>query len=75
LIQGQPVFGTGAGLRPLGSDPNFVNDSREIFNISVPIVDDHIGLNYNGNGRNKWPNPSLVTPNWRDLVKRPMYSD
>ncbi len=32
-----PIAGTGAGLRPIGQDPNFVEDFREIFNISVPI--------------------------------------
>ena len=32
-----PIAGTGAGLRPIGQDPNFAEDFREIFNISVPI--------------------------------------
>ena len=36
---GIPIAGTGAGLRPIGQDPNFVADFREIFNISVPILD------------------------------------
>ena len=35
-----PIAGTGAGLRPIGQDPNFVSDFREIFNLSVPILPD-----------------------------------
>jgi hypothetical protein len=39
-ISGTPIAGTGAGLRPIGQDPNFAEDFREIFNISVPIHKD-----------------------------------
>ena len=70
---GTPVFGTGAGLRLLGSDPNFMEDLREIYNVSVPVPenDEDVEIrnpNYSGNGRNKWPDPTLVSPNWRKNV-------
>ena len=39
FLLGIPIAGTGAGLRPIGQDPNFVADFREIFNISVPILE------------------------------------
>ena len=74
FITGRPIAGTGAGLRPLGQDPNFVQDLREIFNISCPIRSDleedkmMAELDHNGNGRNKWPRPDLVSPQWRAVV-------
>ena len=74
LIVGNPIAGTGAGLRPIGKDPNFVEDLREIFNISVPILHEGDETNsfkvtkHTGNGKNKWPNPQYVTSNWREVV-------
>ena len=73
---GQPIAGTGAGLRPIGQDPNFANDLREIFNISYPIrseaEEDLIFSrdSYSGNGRNKWPSPELVSENWKATVSK-----
>ena len=76
LIVGNPIAGTGAGLRPIGKDPNFVEDLREIFNISVPILHEGDETNsfkvtkHTGNGKNKWPNPQYVTSNWREVVSK-----
>ena len=39
---GKPISGSGAGLRPIGRDPNFVADLRESFNISVPLLSDEV---------------------------------
>ena len=71
---GKPIAGTGAGLRPIGQDPNFAQDLREIFNISYPIrspAEEDLMLsrdNYCGNGRNKWPKPELVSEDWKATV-------
>ena len=71
---GTPIAGTGAGLRPIGQDPNFAKDLREIFNISYPIrsqAEEDLMLsrdNYCGNGRNKWPKPELVSEDWKATV-------
>merc|ERR1712153_248196 len=42
FYQGKPISGSGAGLRPIGQDPNFVADLRESFNISVPVLSDEV---------------------------------
>ena len=42
LFTGKPISGSGAGLRPIGRDPNFVADLRESFNISVPLLSDEV---------------------------------
>ena len=42
LFTGKPIHGSGAGLRPIGKDPNFVADLRESFNISVPVLSDEV---------------------------------
>ena len=42
LFTGKPISGSGAGLRPIGQDPNFVADLRESFNISVPVLSDEV---------------------------------
>ena len=70
---GNPISGSGAGLRPIGKDPNFVEDLREIFNISIPILheddkNETYRTYFTGNGRNKWPNPNLVSSTWREVV-------
>ena len=71
---GKPIPGTGAGLRPLGKDPNFAKDLRENFNITIPILheddknDAFKNTDHTGNGKNKWPNPELVNPDWKHVV-------
>ena len=42
LFTGKPISGSGAGLRPIGQDPNFVADLRESFNIAVPVLSDEV---------------------------------
>jgi hypothetical protein len=46
LNPGLPIAGTGAGLRPIGQDPNFAKDFREIYNISVPIHEASMRSNF-----------------------------
>ena len=73
---GKPIPGTGAGLRPLGKDPNFAKDLRENFNITIPILheddknDAFKTTNHTGNGKNKWPNPSMVNDEWKCVVSK-----
>ena len=75
LFTGKPISGSGAGLRPIGQDPNFVADLRESFNIAVPVLSDEEEDKamsrpfHSGNGRNKWPNPLFVGPQWRNVVR------
>ena len=62
-------------MRALGQDPNFTMDLRESYNITVPIFSEaeeaqrEADPNLNGNGKNKWPDPSLVSTQWRQVVR------
>jgi len=40
---------------------NITNSKKYFFQFSE---------SYSGNGRNKWPNPSLLKPNWREVVRK-----
>ena len=71
-INGMPIPGTGAGLRAQGRDHAFLEDFRDTFHISVPIVDDskidYFDKSYSGNGKTKWPNLELLPTGWKSVV-------
>jgi len=70
-IRGVPIPGTGAGLRPQGKDHAFLEDFRDTYHISVPIVDetkiDYFSESYSGNGKTKWPNLDRLPANWKPV--------
>ena len=71
--RGVPIPGTGAGLRPQGRDHAFLEDFRDTYHISVPIVQDETKIDYfsesySGNGKTKWPNADLLPANWKAVV-------
>ena len=72
-INGMPIPGTGAGLRPQGRDHSFRNDFRDSFHIGVPIVDeskiDFKAKTYCGAGKTKWPNLDLLPVGWKQVVR------
>ena len=69
---GMAIPGTGAGLRAQGKDHAFLEDFRDTYHISVPIVEDskidYFAKDYSGNGKTKWPNLALLPKNWKSVV-------
>ena len=72
-IKGMAIPGTGAGLRAQGRDHAFLEDFRDTYHISVPVVHDeskidYFAPDYSGNGKTKWPNLELLPADWKSVV-------